>query len=98
MKHIYPPFLKHIRDRHLVEAGDTVIAAFSGGKDSLSLLHLLKQLKQDIPIQLIAAYFNHRIRKDHSEEQRFVEKTCRSMDIQLSTQNEDVISYQKKTG
>lgn len=96
MKYLYPPFLKHISDRYLVEPGDTVIAAFSGGKDSLSLLHLLKQLKQDIPIQLIAAYFNHQIRSDHSQEQRFVEKTCRSMDIKLITQSEDVVSFQHK--
>jgi tRNA(Ile)-lysidine synthase len=96
MKYIYPPFFRHISDKQLIRAGDTIIAAFSGGKDSLSLLHLMKRLEQDIPVQLIAAYFNHRIRTDHSEEQRFVEKTCRDMDIQLVVQSEDVESYRKK--
>jgi len=96
MKYLYPPFFKHIRDTYLVEAGDTIIAAFSGGKDSLSLLYLLKQLQGDIPIQLIAAYFNHQIRRDHSEEQRFVEKTCSSMNIELIKKSEDVVSFQHK--
>ncbi len=96
MKFIYSLFFKHISDHNLIQAGDTIIAAFSGGKDSLTLLHLLKRLKQDIPIQLIAAYFNHRIRKDHLEEQQFVEKICGSMNIQLIVKSENVTAFQEK--
>ncbi|MBI2634531.1 hypothetical protein HYW82_02600, partial [Candidatus Peregrinibacteria bacterium] len=43
-----------------IEKSDTVIAAISGGPDSMFLLHFLKK----IPCKTIVAHFNHKIRKE----------------------------------
>lgn len=47
---------KAIADYNMIEAGDTVLVCVSGGKDSHTLLHLLRllQAKAPIPFRLIA--------------------------------------------
>ncbi|MCK4835444.1 MAG: tRNA lysidine(34) synthetase TilS [Candidatus Aminicenantes bacterium] len=96
MKYIYPIFFKHIKEFNLIEKGQTVITAFSGGKDSVTLLHLLSQLKTDIPFEIIAAYLNHRIREDYLAEQQFVENFCSSLKIKLISKSENVIRFKEK--
>ena len=69
MKKLYPLFLQNIQKHNLISNNDTIISALSGGKDSVTLILLLKRLQKDIPFVLKAAYFNHRIRKDVLEEE-----------------------------
>lgn len=54
-----------------VQAGQSVVVGFSGGADSLCLLHLLAQL----PIRVIAAYFDHGLRPESGRE----EDPCREL-------------------
>ncbi len=42
-KEIFKPFLEAVNDFNMVLPGDRVLVCLSGGKDSLSLLHTLKQ-------------------------------------------------------
>ncbi len=96
MKYLYPPFLKNIKNSNLVEHGDTIIAAFSGGKDSATLLQLLKELQKDIDFKLLAAYFNHNIREDSREEEQWVEQFCDFTAVELAVGRGDVPAYKNK--
>lgn len=49
-KHIIRKVGKAIGDFNLIEPGDRIMLAFSGGKDSWTLLHVLKQLQKKAPI------------------------------------------------
>lgn len=98
MKYIYPSFLENIKKFNLIEAGDTIIAAFSGGKDSVTQLLLLKELQKDIKFKLIAAYFNHHIREDAQEEEQWVKDFCASRRVELQVGGGDVKAYKKKHG
>ncbi|MGO8670878.1 MAG: tRNA lysidine(34) synthetase TilS [Capsulimonadaceae bacterium] len=60
-----------------VDAGQTVVAAVSGGPDSLAMLHVLHRLKEDIHIGLAAAHFDHGLRGEESAaEADFVKEFC----------------------
>lgn len=57
--------------RNHIGAQDSVIAAISGGPDSMFLLHFLKQ----IPCKLIVAHLNHKLREEADLDEKFVQKT-----------------------
>lgn len=56
-----------IRSDNLVQAGDRIVVAVSGGPDSMALLHVLFMLAEERELELIAAHFNHGFRKEESE-------------------------------
>ena len=53
---------KAIADHSMTEYGDSVLVGFSGGKDSVVLLHALNRLKDELGIKLYALHVNHGIR------------------------------------
>ena len=65
-----------------IKYGDTVVAAISGGPDSMALLHMLIRLKRALDLELICAHVNHNTgRKGQLEEQKYVEKYCRTNNV-----------------
>lgn len=62
--------------------GKTVLAALSGGADSVALVLLLKKARDRGDITLIAAHFEHGIRgADSLEDAEFCRELCRKSDI-----------------
>lgn len=57
------------------------------------MLLLLERLKEDIPFELKAAYYNHRIRPDASEEEEWVDKFFSNLNIELIKGNGNVITF-----
>lgn len=51
----------------LLSPGETVVVGVSGGPDSLCLLHVLTQLKEDYRLTLHVAHLNHLIRGEEAE-------------------------------
>jgi len=49
-KSLLRPIGRAIADYHMIKGGDKVLVAVSGGKDSLTLLHILLHLKRHAPI------------------------------------------------
>lgn len=61
--------LKAINQRHgLVSFGDRVLVAVSGGPDSVALLHLLYELKDEFDLHLEVAHLQHGIRGEEAKE------------------------------
>jgi len=61
--------LKAINQRHgLVSFGDRVLVAVSGGPDSVALLHLLYELKDEFDLHLEVAHLQHGIRGAEAKE------------------------------
>ncbi len=58
---VYATFLQTIRRYRLIEPGDRVLAAVSGGADSAALLALLKELR-DPAFELAVAHLDHGMR------------------------------------
>lgn len=53
---------------HMVEPGDLVVVACSGGPDSMALLHLLWRLRGELGIRLHVAHLDHGLRGRQSRE------------------------------
>ena len=51
--------LKWIYTEHLIEKGDHVIVGLSGGADSVCLLLLLKEAKEQLACTLSAVHIEH---------------------------------------
>ncbi len=71
---------KAIRDYDMIEAGDRVAVAVSGGKDSMALLHLLKARLKWIPIRydLLAVHLDMGF--EGAQPQR-IEQACRELEV-----------------
>jgi len=66
----------------MVQPGDIVVVAVSGGPDSVCLLDVLNELKDELGIQLTVAHFDHGLRPDQDEEEtRFVESLADSLGL-----------------
>ncbi len=73
-----------IRQEGLIQKGDTVICAVSGGADSVALVFAMYLLRDKFGICLEAAHYNHGLRGEESDaDQSFVETLCRQYDIPL---------------
>jgi tRNA(Ile)-lysidine synthase len=71
-----------LQKHHMVRRGDLVLIAFSGGPDSLALLHLLKNLRERLGITLHAAHLDHGLRGEASAKDAvWVAELCRAWDI-----------------
>lgn len=72
---------EYIRKHHLINPGDMVIAAVSAGSDSLSMLLVLAELRQDLKFQLNVAHFDHQLREESADEAKLVEGLCTALDV-----------------
>ncbi|MBS7020950.1 MAG: tRNA lysidine(34) synthetase TilS [Firmicutes bacterium] len=61
---------------HQLSKDDTVICAVSGGPDSMALLSMLSQVREEVPFCLVCAHVNHNVRKESDEEKEFVKTFC----------------------
>ena len=74
--------LEFIRKYSMVQSGDTVICAVSGGADSMALLWAMYLLKDKLGIRLEAAHFNHHLRGEESDrDAAFVKDFCNARQI-----------------
>jgi tRNA(Ile)-lysidine synthase len=68
----------------MIAPGERVLVGLSGGADSVCLLIVLRELGYDVA----AAHLNHGLRGDESDQdERFVQKLCEQLQIQLHATN-----------
>ena len=83
--------LSHIRRQELLNAGDRVGVAVSGGIDSVALLRLLLELRPELGIVLSVVHFNHKLRGAESDaDQEFVSNLARDYELEFYVDGEDV--------
>lgn len=81
----------------MIEKGDTVVAALSGGADSVSLLHALTELSGELGITVSACHVNHHLRGAESDaDMHFCEEFCKRLGVELRILEADVASMQQK--
>jgi tRNA(Ile)-lysidine synthetase-like protein len=74
-------FRRIIADTGFAGKHFSVLAACSGGADSLSMLFLLNEIKDLFGFSLYAAYVDHKLRAESAMEAKFVDKICQELGI-----------------
>lgn len=94
-------FLEKIRsavsDYKMLQRGDAVVAALSGGADSVSLLYALNELSGELGITVSACHINHHLRGGESDgDMRFCQELCSGLGIPLFVREAEVGSMRQK--
>ena len=75
--------LESIRSQNLLQPGDRVIAAVSGGADSMALLRFFLRRGRELGITLEAAHVNHGLRDAADADEAFVAEFCAKEGVKL---------------
>ena len=80
-----------IRRYNLPLTGRTVAVGVSGGADSMALLHVLLELKDEYKLNVIACHVNHGIRGETADrDEMFVIKECEKLGVEVHVLSADV--------
>ena len=70
--------LDYVRREELLRAGDRLGLAVSGGADSVALLRIMLELREELGIVLSVVHFNHKLRGAEAEaDAEFVARLAR---------------------
>ncbi len=80
-----------IRENGLIPRGASVVAGVSGGADSVALVYVLMQLKEELGARIFAAHLNHGIRgADADADEAYVVKLCETLGVPLICERADI--------
>ena len=87
-------FLEYADRYSMLPEGSRILAAVSGGADSMCLLELLLEASKKRGLAVEAAHFNHRLRGAEADrDEEFVSDWCRSRGVQFRSGSGDVTAY-----
>ncbi len=83
--------LSYIRGEGLLRAGDRLGVAVSGGADSVALLRIMLELREELGIVLSLVHFNHKLRGVEAEaDEEFVAQLAQRHELPLHAGSGDV--------
>ena len=92
-------FLKKVRTFGMLDNIDTVVVGFSGGADSVCLLHLLDSFKGEFGYQIKAVHVNHGIRGDEADsDEDFAKSFCEDLGIAFDAVKVNCLEEAKACG
>ena len=90
---------KTVEKYALLEKGDSVTVGISGGADSVSLLSVLCELKEEYELDISAVHVNHGIRGEEADrDESFVRDFCAEKNIPLTVFHENIPFETEKSG
>jgi len=86
-------FLNHITEKRLCTSEDNILLTVSGGKDSITMLHLFRECNFKISV----AHANFQLRGEESDgDELFVKNFCEKNSISFFTKKFDTTSHAKE--
>lgn len=76
--------LEIIKKYNLIENGDKIVVGVSGGPDSITLLNILKNIKENkyINFEIVVCHINHMIRQEAISDEEYVKQYCKDNNIE----------------
>ncbi len=92
-------FLEYADRYSMLPEGSRILAAVSGGADSMCLLELLLEASMKRGLAVEVAHFNHRLRGAEADrDEEFVSDWCRSRGVPFHSESGDVTAYARENG
>ena len=81
----------------LINNGDKIVLGVSGGPDSLSMLNVLNNIrnnpKNKLNFEIFVAHVNHLIREEANSEEEFVKEFCEKINVAFFSKRVEVLKY-----
>lgn len=88
-----------MQEQKMLQDGEAVLVALSGGADSVSLLYYLKEQSRTTGWNVSAAHFNHHLRGEESDrDEAFCRDLCQKWGIPLQISDADVRGEADRSG
>jgi tRNA(Ile)-lysidine synthase len=83
----------------MAPAGSSVLVAVSGGADSVALLHVLAELRDELRLRISVAHLNHLLRgRDSDDDADFVARVAAGLGVPCDTETVDVRELAAREG
>lgn len=84
-------------ENNLIQNGDKVLVALSGGPDSVCLLNILYNLRDFFDIEIGAAHVNHMLRGEEAlEDEEYARKLCEDLGVTFFSKRIDINKISKE--
>ena len=90
--------LETIDKYNMIKEGQTVIAAVSGGYDSLCMLHVLYNVRRLRRFEICVAHLNHKFRDEADADEAFVADEAKRLGLEFFSRRVNVAEYAEKNG
>lgn len=88
--------IHYIKKHNLINNGDKIVIAFSGGPDSVYLMLVLLKLRDQMGLSLAAVHINHRLLKEAQEQAEFAQDFCAQHEVPFYCFEKDIHRYAKE--
>ena len=85
--------LNTIKKYDLINENDKIICGVSGGPDSICMLDILKDLKEELKFEIVVCHINHLIREEAISDEEYVVNYCKENNIKCYVKRIDVKKY-----
>ncbi len=96
-KKVQRTVVQTLRNHHMVQNGDVILVAVSGGADSVALIDILRVLAPKFSLRLAIAHLNHCLRENESDrDESFVADLAQQFELPFHVGRQDVRRYQEQ--
>ena len=88
--------LETITKYNLIESGDKIVLGVSGGPDSISMLNILYELKEELKFSIYVCHINHGLRENAKLDEKYVEEFCKQKNIEFFVLHADIKNEAKE--
>ncbi len=89
-------FYENLKKLNIINKGDKLLLAVSGGADSMYLFYNFMDLKEDWNLDIIVCHLNHGIRETAKRDEDFVKKVCSSYKVICFTKTVNMDEYARE--
>ena len=89
-EHFIEKTARYCDENGILRRGDRVVAALSGGPDSICLLRVLCALKAERKLEITAVHVHHGLRSSADDDESFVRDICAEWNVPLRVYHYDV--------